>query len=150
MAQREPVLVLTDLDRIACPPTLLQSWSKGEQLPENLLLRVVVREAEAWVLADREGAADLLGISANRIPLNPEEIDDPKQFLLNLARTARREVRSELMAPSKAVASQGLGYNRILSDFIEMHWNLEVAAERSASLHRAMTRLEELSFRLSH
>ena len=115
MSQREPVLVITDLDQVDCPPTLIHAWSNEGPFPENLLLRVAVREAEAWVLADRAGAAGLLGISPNRIPLNPEEINDPKQFLLNLARRASREVRSELIASTRAVASQGLGYNRVLS-----------------------------------
>lgn len=150
MAQREPVLVITDLDRSDCPATLIHSWSNGEQSPENLLLRVAVREAESWVLADRHGAADLLGISPHRIPLNPEDIGDPKQFLLNLARTARREVRSELIAQNRAIASQGLGYNRVLSEFVELHWDLESAVQRSVSLNRAVIRLEELSQRLHH
>lgn len=150
MANREPVLILTDLDRANCPPELLQKWSNGLDFPENLLIRVVVREIEAWVLADRNGTADFLGVSPNLIPLNPEEIADPKSFLLNIARRARREVRAELIVSKGAVASQGLGYNRTLSSFVAGSWSLEKAILASASLSKAMLRLRELADRLPH
>lgn len=150
MAVREPVLILTDLDDLNCPPQLLQRWSGGQHLPENLLVRVAVREIEAWVLADRNGSADFLGVSPNRIPLNPEELADPKRFLLNLARGARREVRSELIVARGAIASQGLGYNRVLSSFVSNTWSLENAILSSASLSKAMLRLQELADRLVH
>lgn len=147
MANREPVLVLTDLDDTNCAPNLLQQWSGGQAFPENLLLRVAVRETEAWLLADRDGMANLLGISPNNIPQNPETIDDPKRFLLNLARKAKREVRSELIVAKGAVASQGLGYNRLLSSFVSEDWQLEDAINRSASLSKAVVRLRELADR---
>lgn len=148
MAIREPVLILTDLDNANCPPELLQKWSSGLNLPENLLIRVAVREIEAWVLADRNGAASFLGVSPSLIPLNSEEIADPKRFLLNLARRARREVRSELVVARGAIASQGMGYNRMLSSFVSDAWSLENAILGSASLSKAMLRLRELADRL--
>lgn len=150
MATREPVLILTDLDDTICAPDLIEKWSGGQAFPENLLLRVAVRETEAWLLADRNGMANLLGISPNKIPTDPETLDDPKRFLLNLARNARREVRSELIAAKGAAASQGLGYNRLLSSFISSDWRLEDAINSSASLSKAVTRLRELADRTPH
>lgn len=150
MAKRGPLLVLTDLDRTACAPALISKWSGGEQFSENLLMRVAVREIEAWLLADRNGAADLLGISPNLIPVDSEQIADPKLFLLNLARKAKREVRSELIPAKGAIASQGLGYNRVLSSFISHNWSLENAMLGSASLSKAMLRLQELAIRFHH
>jgi hypothetical protein len=150
MAAREPVIILTDLDDVDCPPTLIQSWCGEQELPENLLLRVAVREAEAWLLADRHGMAELLGISSALIPADPEQINDPKRFLLNLARRAKRDVRSELIVARGAIASQGLGYNRLLSEFVADRWNLEESLERSSSLARASVRLHELADRLPH
>lgn len=144
MARREPVLILTDLDNAQCPARLIEDWSSGQHFPRNLLLRVAVRETEAWILADRDGMAALLGVSRDRIPLNPEELDDPKRFLLNLARAAPRGIRSELIVNKSATASQGIGYNRILSSFVTQSWNLVAAAERSISLGRALNRLREL------
>ena len=150
MAKREPVFILTDLDNANCAPELLEKWSSGNEFPENLLVRVAVREIEAWVLADRSGTADFLGVSPNLIPLNPEELADPKSFLLNLARKARREVRSELIVAKGAIASQGLGYNRALSLFVSSTWSIENAILRSASLSKAMLRLKELEERFTH
>ena len=148
MANREPVLVLTDLDDTNCAPGLLQQWSGGQAFPENLLLRVAVRETEAWLLADRDGMANLLGISPNKIPPNPETLDDPKRFLLNLARQAKREVRSELIVAKGAIASQGLGYNRLLSSFVAVDWQLTDAIDRSTSLSKAVDRIRELADRM--
>ena len=147
MAHREPVLVLTDFDDTNCAPSLIEKWSDGQAFPANLLLRIAVRETEAWLLADRNGVANLLGISPNKIPPDPEILDDPKRFLLNLARNAKREVRSELIAAKGATASQGLGYNRLLSAFVSSEWHIAEAAGRSASLSKAMVRLRELAGR---
>lgn len=150
MANREPVLILTDLDNANCAPELLQKWSSGREFPENLLVRVAIREIEAWVLADRSGTADFLGVSPNLIPLAPEGLPDPKSFLLNLARKARRDVRSELIVAKGAIASQGLGYNRALSFFVSKTWSVEEAVLRAPSLSKAMLRLKELAERLTH
>jgi hypothetical protein len=150
MANREPVLVLTDLDDTNCASNLLQAWSGGQAFPENLLLRVAVRETEAWLLADRKGMANLLGISPNKIPVDPESLADPKRVLLHLARNAKREVRSELVVAKGAAASQGLGYNRLLSSFVSSDWQIEDAIIRSASLSKAVARLRELANRFPH
>lgn len=149
MAKREPVLLLTDLDDANCAPSLVEDWSHGQAFPENFLFRVAVRETEAWLLADRNGMADLLGISSNKIPLDPETLDDPKRFLLNIARGAKREVRSELIAAKGSAASQGLGYNRLLSSFVSSDWQLEEAINSSASLSKAVVRLRELAGRIA-
>lgn len=150
MANREPVLILTDLDDTNCAPSLLRQWSGGRAFPENLLVRIAVRETEAWLLADRDGMANLLGVSPKKIPANPEELDDPKRFLLNLARTAKREVRSELIPAKGAMASQGLGYNRLLSSFVSTDWKIDEATDRSESLSKAVFRLRELADRMPH
>jgi hypothetical protein len=147
MAKREIVLVLTDLDDSDCAPSLLEKWADGQAFPENLLVRVAVREIEAWLLSDRNGMANLLGISPNKIPLDVESLGDPKRFLLNLARNAKREVRSELIVAKGAAASQGLGYNRLLSAFAATNWQLEDAINSSASLSKAVFRLREAAGR---
>jgi hypothetical protein len=144
MAQREPVFVLTDLDDAHCPLALLNNWGLQQPTPSNLMLRVAVREIEAWLLADRAGIADFLGISAALIPTDPELILDPKRFILNIAKRARRDVRSDLIVAKGAVASQGLGYNKALIHFVRDQWNFDQARQRSHSLQRAINRLTEL------
>jgi len=51
-----PVLLITDLDRAECPPSLRRLWI-DTQPHETFLFRVAVREIEAWLLADRDGIA---------------------------------------------------------------------------------------------
>lgn len=147
MAVREPILILTDLDNLPCPVALIQNWSGEHPFPENLLLRVAVQEAESWVLADRSGVAQYMGVSVTRIPHHVDSINNPKEFLLNLAKRARREVRSELVISRGAIASQGLGYNRALTSFVGAIWNLDDAVHSSESLSRTVNRIRQ---HLSH
>lgn len=145
MAVREPVFLLTDLDTAVCPPHLIQAWKGDNPLPPKLLMRIAVREIESWILADRVGLSRLLGISRALIPRNPDQLLDPKAFLLNLARRASRNVRTDLLAMRGTTASQGLGYNRVLSSFVEDDWSIDSARAHSHSLSRAMDRLGMLT-----
>jgi hypothetical protein len=145
MAQREHVCVLTDLDRVDCAPMLVNAWRGDEPFPPQLILRVCVREVEAWILADRIGFAQLIGASVANMPKNPDELEDPKRFLLNLtSRRGSRVARSELLASRGAVASQGLGYNRLLGQFVTRDWSLDRAREHSRSLDKAAAKLSSL------
>ena len=149
IANRKPVLVITDLDNIDCPPALLRVWIGARKVPENLILRVAVREIEAWLMADHVAFRLLVG-SKGKLPPNPDILPDPKQHLLRLvSKLARRDIRSDLVAQDGAIASQGLGYNARLSEFIATAWNPERAALRSDSLSRARSRLKEMMARTS-
>lgn len=137
MANRQIVVVLTDLDRLACPLLLLEDWLGADrQHPENLLLRIAEREVESWLLADHEALGKLLGSKA-RFPVQPDTLPDPKQHLLGLAQKAPRAVREDLVAQQGAVARQGIGYNHRLVDWVQTEWSPERAAARSPSLCRA-------------
>jgi hypothetical protein len=47
-----PVLMLTDLDDCPCCTHLMNRWlGNGKKPHSNFLLRICVREAEAWLLA---------------------------------------------------------------------------------------------------
>lgn len=145
IARRKPVLVLTDLDRVGCPQALVANWMAGVVPNRNLLLRVVVREIESWVMADEVAMRRLLGRGARGLALDPENLADPKAELLRRARLAPREVRSDLLPSAGAVASQGLGYNQRLVSVVLTHWDPERAALRSQSLTRARARLREIA-----
>jgi hypothetical protein len=144
MANREYVLILTDLDRRDCVVEMIREWEGGKKFPERLLMRVPVREIEAWLLADREGMADMLGVSEAKIPADPDALSDPKQALLNVAKSARRDVRSELLIAKGSISSQGIGYNRTLSEYVRSIWEIDRARQRSPSLDRAIKRLLKL------
>ncbi len=142
-----PVFLLTDLDNTQCPSKLIQSWVGLNKKPENLLIRVAVKEIESWLIADHEAIQHLLG-SSGRLPNNPDEIEDPKQYLLNLARKAPREIRNDLLNVTSRGLKQGLGYNNLLTEFVTNRWNPERAAARSKSLANTRVRLLNLSNKL--
>jgi hypothetical protein len=142
VSERIPVLLLTDLDRIECPPKLMRAWMGNTDYPRGLLFRVVVREAESWLMADREAFSEFTGVPLNKVSAQPESLGDPKQTLLSLVgRYARRDIRSELLPAAKSTARVGHGYNQTLSLFVREYWCLDRAASRSDSLSRACLRV---------
>ncbi len=145
IARRTPVLLLTDLDTAECPATLIEDWSRRDEIPMQLLFRVAVRQVESWLLADRDGLARLLKVSVRHFPRDPDTLPDAKQSLLQLAQRAPRTIREDLVAESGATAAQGLGYNAVLSNFVRTSWNPSRAEHRSNSLARARMRVSELA-----
>lgn len=149
LAMRRPVLLLTDLDQTPCPSELLHRWLERRERPENLVFRVVVRQIEAWLLADRIAMTELLGDgAARRLPDRPEAEPDAKRILLDLARRAPRDVREQLVRAKGAIAAQGLGYNSLLGERVMTHWSPERAASNAPSLARARRALRDLADRL--
>lgn len=147
IAQRQALLILTDLDRINCAPIMRADWIGRTPLPENLVLRIAVREIESWALADHEALRMLIG-NKGTLPPSPDALPDPKQHLLNLARLASRPVRLDLLGEVGAIASQGLGYNARLTEWVRSSWDPARASHRSPSLERTRIRLGELAARI--
>jgi len=142
-----PHIVLTDLDRHPCVPALFAAWKVG-RVPEGMLLRVAVREVEAWLLADREGMAELLGVPVGKLPEHPEYESDPKQRLVNIARRSRTRLAKELVPEPGSVAPIGPGYNARLCMFVRDAWNLDAARRHAPSLERAWQRIQTFGSRL--
>ncbi|MBK7768616.1 MAG: hypothetical protein IPI44_22815 [Sulfuritalea sp.] len=136
-----PHVVLTDLDRSPCPPDLLQKWG-AINLPAQLLVRVAVREVEAWLLADRFGIADFLAVAAIKVPANPEGETDPKRTLINLARRSRKRRLAQELVPTPGSPNKiGPFYNARLTEFVSRQWNVMQARGNAPSLDRALARL---------
>ncbi len=143
-------IVLADLDDEECPPKLIQ-----EKLPEgrhpNLLIRIAVREVESWLLADRKNFARFLNISVKNMPRNPDQEDDPKRKLIELAKRSRRRiVREEIVPPESSTRKVGPNYSGQLSHFVRNYWDIETARKYSPSLDRAIDALKAFSHRLRH
>lgn len=145
MARHMPVLMLTDLDNWPCPSVLISDWL-GASPCKGFLFRVCVREVEAWLMADRDAVANLLHLSATRVPAQPETLADPKAQLIRLAKSAPKRIRIAL-SPT-GTATIGPEYNDLLADFVETTWDPEVAARSAPSLARARTRLSQLAARV--
>lgn len=143
LAGQQVVLLLTDLDQIDCPVALRNEWLGTRPVPDRLLLRIAVREIESWVLADHDAMRKLIG-GRGKLPPAPDELGDPKAFLLNMVRKyAPRDVKQDLLAERGAMASQGLGYNRRLVAWVKSDWSPDRAAARSPSLLRARQALRD-------
>ena len=144
LSEHQIVLILTDLDRVACPLALRTDWLGKTPRPANLVLRIAVREVESWVLADHVAMRKLIG-SKGTLPPQPDDLPDPKQYFLKLAKLAPRQIREDLVKDSGAVAGQGIGYNTCLTAWVKSVWSPERASERSPSLARTRMRLIELA-----
>jgi hypothetical protein len=142
MAQHQVMVVLTDLDRAKCLVEFRDQWLVTAP-PQNLLLRIAVREVESWVLADHAAMRALIG-AKGVLPAAPDELADPKQSLLKLARSAPKPIREDLLKSIDGNLAQGLGYNARLSAWVNSEWSPQRAAERSPSLARARLRLNEV------
>ncbi|MHB8090628.1 MAG: hypothetical protein ACYDH8_03340 [Syntrophales bacterium] len=145
-----PVLLFTDLDRCDCPMSIIKDWCGEIVLRDTLLLRIAVRETEAWLLADREGFAEFSGVPVHRIPLQPELLDNPKEVLINLIRRygKKRVVKADILPEKNSTAKVGLAYNQALCGFVQGSWSLERAAQSADSLNRARCRLHDLNLKL--
>lgn len=137
------VFILTDLDRAECPPSLRKDWIDSakltEPLPEKLSFNIAVTEIEAWLLADHSNLSRYLGIPIPALP-NDTQLPNAKEYLLRcIQKHGNRESKAELLPSGDAKV--GLGYNAHLSRFAVEQWDFNAAAERNASLHRAVERI---------
>jgi hypothetical protein len=140
--------VITDLDKAECASALIRNWfaiSKDDQLelPSQCVFRIAVRELESWILADPEALAKHLGIKAANFPNDPDDLDDPKQHLLDVIRRKGRRRIIRDMIP-QGIAHIGPRYNEVLCDFVERSWDPERAAKNSPSLGRALDALMKI------
>ncbi len=69
------------------------------------------------------------------------------QVLLKLARKAPRAVQNDLPFEPGAIASQALGYNQRMGDFVHNTWDPSRVAVCSESLCRTLNRLRQMAKR---
>ena len=137
------VFMVTDLDSPqTCVPELIQSWVRAP-LNSGFFLRVAVMEIESWIMADRGALAAFLSIPVNRIPSTPDEIPQPKEFLVSLARKSRKKSLRDQLVPRIGAATTKVGpeYNNCVGEFVRVHWDMERAAAVSPSLKRTLNRI---------
>jgi hypothetical protein len=134
-----PHVVLTDLDRLPCPPALIQNWNI-RQIPATMLFRIAVHEVESWLMADRETFAAYLSVALEKVPFEPDAEIDTKQALFSIVRRSKKtRLRSEILpTPGSHI---GPLYNEHFCRFVRDFWRVDVAAGNSPSLARSMDRL---------
>lgn len=128
---------------LACPPEVVEQWLPHRQ--PKMLFRIVVRELESWLIADRDNLADFLGVDAGFVPADPEQLEDPKRELINIARySKRRKIRSAIVPEVGSTAQVGKLYNSEIMRFIETRWDIQIARTNAPSLNRCLLALEAI------
>jgi hypothetical protein len=134
-------LVVRDLDHDAVCPLHLRNQLIPNPSP-NLHFRVAVREIESWLFGDREKFADFLNVPLSRMPQLPDNVDDPKLLVTQIATRSRdRRIREDVPPRPGSGISVGPGYAGLLGKFAREVWRPEAAAELSPSLRRCIERL---------
>ena len=149
-----PLIMLTDLDLYACPPSLISDWFGNTPINENMIFRIAQEEAETWLMADREGFAKWIGVHVDIIP-ERKKIDKKKPIyelicpikpslymMLNIASKSSKTDLKDLLTPKEG-AKKGPGYNSALLPFIKSKWDVKNAASNSYSLTKAIARLKK-------
>jgi len=136
-AKGTPFFVLTDLDSEKCAPLKIRQWLNAPK-NHNLIFRIAVRQVESWLLADRKSFSKFLAIAPKLLPSNPDNLENAKTTLLNLAQKSRKRNLKEALIPApKSTAKIGPDYNGALNVFVSKYWNIEKACLSSPSLKSA-------------
>lgn len=144
-ARFEAWIVLLDLDNEDCAVTSKEMWLPTAS--PYMCLRIVVRELESWLLADKARFAAYFSVSRDLIPDNPDRIDDPKLTLLNIIRKSKRNAIKDDMLPDQNLGqSIGPAYTSRIIEYIQSDqgWRADVAAQNSPSLSRAISAIRRL------
>jgi hypothetical protein len=139
-------VVILDLDQdFDCAPAALAAWLP--EPAEHMRCRISVRAIEAWLLADRDRIAAMLGISRRRISTEPDQLNDPKRHIVDLARTSSRaEIQASIVPRKGSGRAVGPAYNMKMAEFVTGGgWRIDTARLRSTSLQRALDRLRDFS-----
>jgi hypothetical protein len=147
-AVRDPWLVLVDLDRdYSCAAALVESWLPVAS--PYMRFRVVVRQIEAWLLADSERFAKFFGVKRSAVPGAPDDLEDARAGVLRVVgRSHRSAIRQDMLPRPRSGRRVGAAYTSRLIEFAsDAHqgWRPDVAAKRSPSLARCLARLRELT-----
>lgn len=135
----KPFIILADLDINPCAVTLADLWlGQPTKLPKTALFRVAVKEVESWVLADSKSLASFMGVREKEFPANPDQLDDPKEFIVEVARKSRFQTIQNSMVPAAgSKANVGPYFNRTVVQFVRNHWEATKAQSHSDSFRRA-------------
>lgn len=143
-----PWLILRDLDHDeTCPGDLVRRLVPNR--PPSFVLRIAVRAIESWLLSDDNGIAAYLRVPLAKVPRQPDELDQPKQEMVKLARlSGLAAVRRDMVPEDGSGRPTGKVYTRRLVTFARDHWDPERARERSTSLDACIRALARIRDRL--
>lgn len=137
-------LILRDLDHDAkCASQLIKGLIKNRS--PRMSIRIPVRTIESWLLADVDGFAGEFCVARRHLPKYPDELDDPKQRVVEICKKSNQSKIRKAMVPRNGSGRKvGPEYDNRVSAFATTKWNPRRAAERSPSLQRTLTALRKL------
>jgi hypothetical protein len=146
-AKHSPWIVLVDLDNDAeCAPPMRAEWIPYPTA--GMFFRIAVRSIESWLLSDREAISHFLSIGLKKVPYNPDEIENPKRMIVDLARLSRnRDIREDIVPRPRSGRNVGQAYTSRMIEYVGGNWRPDVAARSSDSLRRCLTRLKKFTGR---
>jgi hypothetical protein len=146
-AQRRPWLVIRDLDRDGndCPVALREFLLPEERQSPAMCLRIAVRCLEAWLLADAGSVSGFFKVPQSQVPLQPENLDDPKRVLVGLcAKSKSSAVRRGMAPPNTGTFGVGPEYTAQVVEFFRDAWDPDTARQAAPSLARALDHIDRL------
>jgi hypothetical protein len=155
ISETYPVVLLIDLDNDDCAPLLIKKLIKDKN--ENFIFNIAVDEADAWLMADREGFASYFRIKMEDMPSARQTKQGGKKAVTEMSFRYKSSMylTHELIQKSKNTeyvqqltpkknAAKGPEYNSCMLPFIQDAWNIDNARQNSDSLNRMVLRLEKL------
>jgi len=157
LSSSKPVILLTDLDATQCAPMLKNSLLANQEQNDDFIFNIAVDEAEAWLMADREGFAEYFGIPISEIPnavpqkmggrkpLTEMEFPYKSSWMFThdlISKSSKEELKRQIEA--QGTAAKGKEYNPAVVPFIKNAWSIDNAMQNSDSLTRMVRRLQAL------
>lgn len=150
-AKKYPVVAVFDSDG-NCIIELLEKYMSTKQNVDYAAINFAVDEAEAWLMADREGLAKYFDLSVDVIPnknANDAEISDhlPYKTSLYIMTEIAPLSNESFIKDSLAFEKPGKKpstYNAIWGRYINDIWNINVACANSESLARTVERIKRM------
>jgi hypothetical protein len=155
LSQTYPVILLTDLDADLCAPQLLNKLIPDKNI--DFLLNIAVDEAEAWLMADREGFSEYFAIDILNLPTAVRTKQGGNKYCIEmnfsykssmfltheLIKKSNNKLLIQQLTPKKG-AVKGPEYNTCILPYIQNSWNIGNARLNSNSLERMIIRLKKL------
>lgn len=146
LSYRHNVLVVFDSDLQTNINEFRSSIEKEiKNKSRSLDIIIPVREIESWILADREGLSAFLNISGDKLCRSPDDLLDPKEKIISLAKLSKNADIRKGIPPKKGAASKvGLSYNTLLTRFVQENWDIDRAKVHSPSLRTALMTINRI------
>lgn len=150
-AKEYPVAAVFDSDG-NCIIELLERYTSEKENADYAAISFAVDEAEAWLMADREGLADYFKIPVGKIPekkRSDPEISHNMPYKTSLFILTEIAPLSEVSSIREALAFERPGkkpstYNSVWGRYIDEIWNIDAACKNSESLKKAVIRIKKM------